>query len=661
MTNGYAGKILHIDLGNCVVAETDTSQYSDGFLGGKGMATWIYWHEVPPSVMPFDPENRLIMATGPLCGVPVIGGSRWEVCGKSPTTFHGQFGYGNLGGTWGAYLKFAGYDALVVHGRSERPVYLVIRDGQVEFKSASHLWGKGAVAARVAIKTELGKEARVAAIGPAGENLSGLATILADNDASASCGLGAVMGSKHLKAIVVIASNPGMKVGNPDRLHDLTAGFRELRRCFPTDGWEYLSRWSRDPMLDPKVMPGPELRKDPCYGCLGNCARRVYQGEDGAKGKFLCHSAFFYQPWVEKYYGGWHEAASLANRLCDDYGLDAVAIDFMISWLRRCYDAGIITDSRFGIPISKVGSAEFIRILLEKVACRRGFGDTLARGVFRAARSLGDGAVHEARMAGHLAEPGYYPYGPRLYLTNALLYAMDVRMPIQQLHEIGLVLAKYAAGVKGLTTVTGEVIRNIGRRFWGSEEAADFTTCSGKAMAARRIQDRMFAEECLVLCNFLWPITDCAAAADGIGDPSLESRILSAVLGREISEDELYQVGERAFNLQRAVLAREGRPGRGADVLPALFHELPLEYDQANPECLVPGEGGRPVSRKGAVVDRADFERMKDEYYALRGWDVSTGLQTRKCLEGIGLGEVATELESRGLLARPDDEIGGPP
>lgn len=224
-------------------------------------------------------------------------------------------------------------------------------------------------------------------------------------------------------------------------------------------------------------------------------------------------------------------------------------------------------------------------------------------------------------------------------------------MPIQQVHEIGLVMAKFSAGTRGLTLINSDVIRTVARRFWGGEAAADFTTWEGKAMATRMIQDREFVEASLILCNFLWPITDCDPSPDKVGDPGLESRIVGAVLGNGIGEQELYRTGERIFNLQRAILVREGHRGRQFDMLPDHFFNLPVQYDQANADCVVPGKDGQVVSRRGAVVDRAGFENMKDEYYALRGWDVATGLQTGASLAECGLPEVARDLAERGLLA----------
>ncbi|MCP4605318.1 MAG: hypothetical protein GY847_33165 [Proteobacteria bacterium] len=651
-TFGYTGKILRIDLTSRKTTEVSTTDYSDRFLGGRGIAAKIYWDEVPPEVGPFDPENRLIFATGPLGGLPSIGGSRWTVCGKSPEPALECFSYGNLGGRYGAELKFAGFDAIVVHGKSEKPVYVHIRDGKGEFKDASHLWGKGAIETRETIKAELGNSARVVTIGPAGENRAVMANLLADNDSSASGGLGATMGSKNLKAIVVEGAGIDVKVADPERFKELRAYYTQIAR----GQFEFMSRWVRNYYQEFKQTPGPEMTKEPCYGCLSRCPRKVYQAADGRKGKFFCGAALFYQPWAERYYGDWNEVGGdvpfNATKLCDEYGVDVFAIDLIISWLESCYEEGILSESETGIPLSKIGSQEFIETLVRKIALRDGFGDILAQGLFRAAKSVGTAAEAHLETIGYESEHGLYPwYGPKLYMFNAFPTAMEPRLPIQQVHELSLILAKWVASTYGLENITSDVFRKIAKRFWGSELAADFSTYDGKALAAKMMQDREYAKESLILCDFMWPIVETQYTEDLIGDPTLESKILSAVTGTEVSEQELYRIGERIFNLQRAILVREGHRGRDFDKLPESSHTLPLKYDHADPDCLAPGKGGEVITKKGTVVDRAEFERIKDEYYELRRWDVATGFQTRSQMEELGLGDIADDLETRGLLS----------
>ena len=545
-----------------------------------------------------------------------------------------QFCYSNLGGRWGAELKFAGYDAIVVQGKSESPVYLFLHDGVAELNDASAVWGRGAIETREALKTRLGSSARVVSIGPAGENMVTMASMLADNDASGSGGLGSVMGSKKLKAIVVEGDKRQVKVAQPETLGELTRYFRGLERGVFT-------AWGTDFQVT-----GPGIKKDPCYGCLGNCLRVVYSAEDGQKGKFMCQSALFYQPWAYRYYGSPNDVPFYANRLCDDYGIDTWAIDMMLAWLNRCYRAGILTDENTGIPLSSLGSLEFMEALVRKVSLREGFGDILAQGMAKAARSIGTEAESQIRHSD--------PYDPRLYITTALLWATEPREPIQQLHAVGLPLAQWVSWVNKVKEahVSTGVLRAIAERFWGGEIAADFSTWEGKAMAARKIQDREYAKECLVLCDWVWPIMDSKHSRDHVGDPTLESQVLSAVTGDEVDEEGLYRVGERVFNLQRSILVREGRRGREDDKLPDDWHIRPLKANSTNTECIVPGKAGAVISRKGVVVDRVEFERMKDEYYQIRHWDVATGLQTRAKLEELGLGDVANDLEGKGLIAK---------
>ncbi|RLC93752.1 MAG: hypothetical protein DRI39_04870 [Chloroflexi bacterium] len=630
---GYAGKILRVDLSSRKTESVSTLDYADQLIGGRGIAAKVYWDEVPPDAEATHADNRLIFATGPLAGVPVLGGSRWGVFGKSLHPVPGRFCYGNFGGRWGAELKFAGYDAIIVHGTSERPVYLFVYDGHADIRDASALWGKGSVETRETLKTELGSTVKVVAVGPAGENTVSTACLTAENDASASGGLGAVMGAKKLKAVAVSATQKALKVAQPDRLRDLTTRFRQLDRGA-------ITAWGTD-----FRMTGPNIKKDPCYGCLGNCLRVLYTAENGKQGKYMCQSALFYQPWAYRYYGTANDVPFYANRLCDDYGLDTWSLELMLLWLNRCYRNGIVTEHDTGLPFSKLGSLEFIQTLVRMIATREGFGDVLARGMAEAAASLGTEAVSRLKHSD--------PYEPRLYVTTALLWAIAPREPIQELHEVGLLIAQWVSWLKKVegAHVTSDVLRAIAQKFWGSKKAADFTTWEGKALAAKRIQDRQYAKECLILCDWIWPIMDNKYAADGVGDPTFESQIFSAVTGRDMDEEGLYTIGERVFNLQRAILLREGWRGRQDDRLPDEWHDSPLKTGITNPECLVPGKRGEAVSRKGAVVDREEFERAKEEYYRLRRWDVGSGLQTARCLHRLGLEDVAADLERRGLLA----------
>jgi aldehyde:ferredoxin oxidoreductase len=207
--------------------------------------------------------------------------------------------------------------------------------------------------------------------------------------------------------------------------------------------------------------------------------------------------------------------------------------------------------------------------------------------------------------------------------------------------------------VKGTAGVhiSTEVLKRIAGRFWGGEAAMDSTTWEGKAMAARLIQDRQYAKESLMLCDWMYPVLDRPVGEDHAGDPGVESALYSAVTGIETDEAALARMGERAFNLQRAILLREGWRAGEDDYLPEEWHREPLASHVADPAHTAPRPGGAPVSRRGAVIARETFETMRREYYALRGWDPGTGLQTRTLLNDLDLPDVAEDLAGRGLLA----------
>jgi len=632
---GYAGKILKVDLSSGSITHMPTSNYTDLFLGGRGVAAKIYWDEVPPKIEASHPENRLIFMTGPLCGVPGFA-SRFQVCGKSVAT--NQFSFCNMGGSWGAYLKSAGYDGVVVFGKADKPVYLWIDGDKVEIRDAVHLMGKTAFQREKTIKEELGESVRVLTVGPAGDNMVSFATFLASDDSVGAGGLAGVMGSKNLKAIAG-RGDKKFKVAHADKLSQLRSRIRQLSSGYAESLLTLGMLTSRD-----------RLKKSFCQGCPTGCVRATHRNADGSERKFMCQAAMFYETRAQRYYGN-TDAALKATELCDDYGLDTRSTETMIMWLSRCQKSGILTDEGTGIPLSKIGSYEFIETLLRKIANREGFGDTLARGTHKAAASLGKEA--QALIKDYMVKSGDNElYGPRLYITTGIFWAMEPRLPIQQLHEVSVPVMLWGARQKGLkeVPVTTEIFRAMARRFFGSELAVDFSTYDGKALAAARIQDREYAKESLILCDLFWPIYFSESAPDGVGDPSLESQICAAVTGREIDETGLYKIGERICNLQRAILAREGHRGREYDVIDEYNFTTPLKGDFGNTDCIVPGKDGELFSRKDIVLNRSDFEKLKGDFYRIRGWDVPSGLQKRAKLEELGLNDISQTLKREGLI-----------
>jgi len=649
LPDAYRGRILSVDLSDGRTEILPTEDYARRFLGGRGIATALYFDRVPPNIGYDDPENALIAMTGPLAGLPAIGGSRWGLFAKSPATPRREhFCYGNLGGSFGAELKFAGLDGLIITGRAAEPAILRIHgaDGHpdVRLESAAPWVGMGAESALVALGEALGPKVKSMVIGPAGEAGIPFASVLAEGGASCSGGMGAVMGAKNLKAVVLRGENRSVQAADPEALRDISRRIRSWDRG-------NVKVWGLDFMAQ-----DPETRKMPCYGCIGNCLRVKYTASDGAAGKYMCQSRFFYMALAWAWYGAENDAAFRANRLCDELGLDTWAVQDLVDWLVRCRDEGALDNQTTGLKLDTIGSLEFIQDLLTMIAERRGFGEILAKGADEASRELGGAAEELFRH--------HDPYEPRYCPLNTFLIPFETRVPIQQLHEAGLTLAKWSSWAKGTegAHVDGAVVTDIAERFWGGREAADFTSLKPAPKAARLIQDRQMAKECLGVCDWMYPVLDIpvkrADGGDGrssiagiVGDPALEAEVLRAAIGGSWDEAALAELGERVFQLQRAVLLREGHRPLAEDVLPEEWHEQPLDGHVADPDCLVPGPGGEAVSRLGALIAMDEYLPARDAYYALRGWDARTGLPARDRLAASDLSDVADELAARGLLA----------
>lgn len=636
---GYAGEILKIDLSSGKIDKVPSAVYTDKYIGGHGLATRLYWEMVPAEARAYDPENCLICANGPLTGFPGFAGFRWKIFGKSPLGDPESFSYCNLGERWGAWLKYAGYDALAVQGKADKPVYIYVYDGKVEIRDASHLWGRTNFETSDSLKAELGKNVSVLTIGPAGENLIPFAIVLAEGGASGSGGMGAVMGSKNLKAIVIAPGDKRPKAADPDRVKELVARIAATKPTVPM----------------PSMWAVPGLTRDhSCYGCGIGCSRQIYEGEDGHTYKSLCQASDVYGDMVIRYLGQPDGARLQATRLCDGYGLDTAVMESMIEWLDVCYQEGLISEKNTGLPLSKVGSPEYIEKLTRMITYKEGFGDIFSKGFIPGAESLGPKA--REMLSKYISTRGgeKRDYDPRLFITTSLVYATEPRRSIQQLHEVCVMLMMWVGmgDAKMGEQFTIEDFRKVAEIIWGNAVAADFSTYAGKALAAKKLQDRAFAKESLIICDLRWTMS-LPFRYTGDGPPAVtETEVYSAITGKEIDETELYRFGERNFNLQRAVLLRQGRPGREGDRLLEHFHTLPLQKNELffNAECLAPGKDGEIISKEGAVVDKDKFEEMKSEYYELRGWDVESGLLTRGKMEELKLNDVAEDLDGRGLL-----------
>jgi len=633
---GYMGKILKVDLSSGSMSEVLTSDYANRFIGGTGIAAKIYWDEVPPQSNSFDPENRLIFMTGPLCGYPGLAASRVEMCTKSPLTELGPIYHGTLAGSWPPFLKFTGYDGVVVSGKSDKPVYLLIQEGGAELRDASALWGKDGYETREQLKAELGRTARVLATGPAGENRVRFATAVADEDSGIQGA--AVFGSKKLKAVVARGQVKQLPAAKPEKLAELREYLRGLG-------------YGPAPWLRPRDTSFFVEKKQLCWGCVKGCDRVTLKTADGLKTKIQCAAAGVYMA-AKLYYQEKKEkqiVPFLATRLCNNYGLETRAVGAIISWLMNGYKAGILTEANTGLPLSKFGSWEFFETLVKKISLREGFGDALAEGLPHAIEAMG-GRAKEIPV--YLDEKGQgVAFSPRMFNITGILHTTVpfARIVLRELSDPVGRWTRWLNGEKDYY-MSYDRLRELGRRWWGSELTFDFSTYEGKAVAAKRMQDRHYAMECLILCLFFYPLRFCDYTETHEGDPTIDSKLYSAVTGNEMEEEELNRIGERVFNLERAILARDDPRGRWYDELPEWCYTVPEPPDHHLPGGLVPGKDGEVMSREGKVFDREKFAQMLKEYYELRGWD-KTGLQTKQKLVELDLADIAQGLAQRGLVA----------
>jgi len=634
---GWCGKILKIDLTTHGITEFETMAYAGRFLGGRGIATRIYWEEFEPEVGAYDPQNCLIFMSGPLGATGAQGASRFVVAGKSPMILPEGFCYGNLGGYFAPALKKAGYDGIVVTGRAQRPVYVWIRDGKAEILDATELWGKGTYEVRDILRGKYGKRVCFLTMGLAGENRCRSATIMTDLEGSATGGFGAVMGSKNLKAIAVVGTK-NLPVARPEDLIELNRRTIHLSKRGPL----------RMPLPKQQIQ---YVKKASCYQCGLDCLRGVFRTASGKQAVGKCQSMVFYVPWVLDTPGEPIDTAVDATHICNDLSLCTMEMGNLITWLHQCLKSGYLTEKETGLKLSKVGSREFIERLVTMIALREGFGDTLAEGLLRAQEALGD-KVPKFFLENISGVGEEAAYSPRLYVINALLYALEPRQHMALVHEVTYMIARWLLHRirPDLSPTTGEVFRAAATKFWGHAKAWDMTTYEGKALAAAKIQDRTYTKDSLVLCDSAWPIMDSFNTPDHVGDSGLESKLFTAVTGIETDEGGLNLYGERIFNLQRAVLLREGWRPAVDDSPAAVNFTDPLKPDPLNPHLIVPGPGEDALSMKGNILDRAQFARMREEFYELRGWDPETGLQKTRTLERLDLDDLVEELQTRSLL-----------
>jgi len=546
-------------------------------------------------------------------------------------------------------MKWAGLDGLAVTGVSKNPVVVLIEPGnKCSFESASELWGKDTTQTIELLEKRFGPDAHVATIGRAGEVRVRFANIVASGGAVATKGFGAVMGSKNLKAIVVRAPQRKIAEAHPEEVTRLRKDITKLWKG------ENSSRFWSELMLEDTS----KFKNQPCFGCPGICRRGIYKTSDGQTGhrKMCMASLFYYEHETEKY-GKMGEVTFYATEIANRQGMCAIELRFLLIWIPEAIKRGLIDPAETGLHHENMGTREWIENLVNLIADRKGVGDILAEGSRRSAAQLGA----EDLLDGLVTKTGFDAdfYNSRMFLANAPIYATEPVYPITQLHRVSFPMLKWMVwhGTEGMMGfLSTEKLKNMAKVFWGDECIVEMDSIEKKGAAAVLTQNRCYAMENMIFCDFFWPIDFTGNTETGAGDPTLEARLFSAITGVKMDMDEYLRVGERSANLCRAIYLREGRRGRSDDTLDEFNFTVPLEAQDPpvglfNPDLLVPGKSGEIVSRKGAVVERNDFKKMMDDYYTARGWDVVSGLQKSKTLEGLQLSEIIPDLRERGLIS----------
>jgi len=669
---GWVGKILRVDLTSGKITSQSTFDYVPKFLGGRGLGAKICWDEVPPEVKAFDPQNKIILATGPLQGTLAPTSGRFMVLGKAPQTGPIEsFTRSGIGGHFAPELKWAGFDAVVIEGKAPRPVYLWINDQKVEILDATRLWGLNTYQTQEMLWKIHGSKTRILVIGKAGENRSRIACILTDTgDASGQGGFGGVMGAKNLKAIAVQGSGY-VPVARPQDLAKTTQHIYRLftRRPAHSDpyqpeekGFKYNIWGGGYGRGSLSLLPGEllDLCRDPssgysqtpdsCFACPVACRSRV-KGPDIIPGVAFCAQSYMYlESMVHEPEKGYSKVTWQAAKLADLLGINAYEIMAIVPWLADCYREKLITEEETGLPLKEIGSWKFIFKLLHMIAHREGFGDLLAEGGQRAAAKLGGKAEKLAQMyyprsgnfggyREHWVYLGGFPTGYAVPAL-ALMWALDNRDALVSHSYIAMLWgAAFTVGQDALTADPAKIfplLKAAMKEAYGSAEAAEFFRPDGKSLnwdwAARvvkRYHEHSILKDCYILCDILFPYLFNANTPDHVGDVSLESRLYAAVTGLEMDVAESYNIGSMLCTLERALAARDGRT-RQDDLL----HDLYFEKEDA---------GGRKYNR-------ADLEKAKTEYYQLMGWDLPKGIPTKATLQRWQLPEVAEGLQKYGRL-----------
>ena len=628
----YNGKILHVDLTELKFwVEEPSEAFYRTYGGGSAMGVYYILREVPKGADALGPENMMTMMVGTATGLPISGQSRMCVNARSPLT--GAIGDSQVGGFFPAKMKDAGYDGIVIRGKAPRPVYLWINDGKVEIREAGHLWGKTTGEVEDLIKQELDDaKVEVAQIGPAGEKGVRFAAIMnMCNRANGRTGMGAVMGSKNLKAVVVqgkkrikahdpagitrmfkegtknIPNVPAVEFmsvyGTTGDVSGVNAGGALPTRNFNEgtfEGFETISgEWMNDNIL---------VERDTCYSCTVHCkpvVKTEYQGTQvlprfGGP-EYETTATFGSYCGIDNMH-----AVALANQICNQYGMDTISCGATVAFAMECFEKGILGLEDTGGLDLHFGNAESMVKLVEMIARREGFGDLLAEGSARAAEKIGRGAEQCLIVSKKSEAPAHMPQAKRIM---GLLYAVN---PFGADHMSSEHDPFYEEGNQD--EIAAERMKQLG--LVTLQPPGKVTPEKARMVA---VTQKLFsANETYCLCSFVW----------GVGwqlyGPEELVAMLKAASGWDLTLDEVLKVGERRIVMMRMFNAREGFT-RDDDSLSQKFF-LPLQGTGQN---------------AGVHYTPEEFEAFKDAYYQHMGWDVATGAPTAEKLAELGLEWVA--------------------
>ncbi|MDC0224188.1 MAG: aldehyde ferredoxin oxidoreductase family protein [bacterium] len=640
MSYGYTGKILHVNLTTSEIkVEEPEEQFYRTYMGGSAMGMYYVLKETPAGAEALSPENVLALCTGVVTGTPISGQSRLTSVAKSPLT--GCIGDAQGGGYFPAEMKFSGFDAVIIKGKSTKPVYLWMHHGEAELKDAGHLWGMTTGDAEDKLKEELeDKRIEVLQIGPAGENLVRFAALISmSNRANGRTGMGAVMGSKNLKAVVVRGKQKP-SIANPEK-------FKELQKLAKTNleptGMDDFGKYGTPDVCSPqnksgglptynfnsgtfekheeingKTLYNEHLRghekdeqnrfgRDTCFSCSIKC-KRVSQIDEGPFKTDAKYGGPEYETLAT--FGSYCGISNMdaiihANALCNMYGMDTISCGATISWAMECWAEGKITAEDTGGIELEYGSAEAMVKMTEMIAKQEGFGKILAEGSQKASEIIGRGTEDYLITSKGQEAPAHMPQVKR---SLSVIYAAN---PFGADHESSEHDPAYKAYPERMEQIG---LTNPQERLALNEEMMRF------AMVTQHLSS---AVDSLSVCAFIF------GASFQLYDANQLVEVVNAVTGWDTDMTEILAVGERRLNMLRAFNSREGI-GRESDTLPKKMFKRPLE-------------GGRS---DGYSIDEKEWETALEDYYRLCDWDVTTGHPSLKKMESLGLGWVVAENEA---------------